>query len=51
MDEGKIAFKKIGNRRRVLFADLYRYKQEVDARRETVFHELAAEAQKLNLDY
>lgn len=49
--EGKIPHRTVGTRRRVRFRDLMEYKRLDDAERKRVADELAAEAQRLGLDY
>ena len=52
LDKGKIPYRKVGNRRRVRYADLLRYKQAEEqeiARREQVMLELMAETERLGL--
>ena len=51
LDEKKIPFKMVGNRRRIMLNDLVSYKRTEDAHRKKIFDELAEEAQKLGLDY
>ena len=51
LDEGRIPYRRVGNRRRVLFSDLAAYKRQDDADRERVAASLAAEAQALGLGY
>lgn len=52
LEKGKIPFRKVGNRRRIRYADLLRYRQEEEqeiARREQVMLELMAETERLGL--
>ena len=51
LEERKIPYRRVGNRRRVLLADLLAYKQLDDAERQAIADELTAEAQRLGLDY
>lgn len=52
LDKGKIPYRRVGNRRRIRFDDLVRYReaeeQEV-ARREAVMRELVTETERLGL--
>ena len=52
LEKGRIPFRKVGNRRRIRYADLLRYRQEEEqeiARREQVMLELMAETERLGL--
>lgn len=51
LEEHQIPYRRLGNRRRVLLADLLAYKQVVDAEGQAIVDELTAEAQRLGLDY
>ena len=51
LDERKIPYRRVGNRRRVPLSDLLDYKRRDDAKRRSIADELAAEAQRLGLDY
>lgn len=51
LDEKKIPCRMVGTRRRIRFEDLVRYKQQDDAERTKVADELAAEAQRLGIEY
>jgi len=51
LEEGEIPHRRVGNRRRVLLADLITYKRIDDARRAETADQLTAEAQRLGLDY
>lgn len=51
LEEGKIPFKRVGSRRRVLAKDVLRYKEETDKKRLEILEELANEAQKHNMGY
>ena len=51
LNERKIPYRKVGNRRRVLLTDLIDYKHRDDAERRSIANELTAEAQRLGLDY
>ena len=51
LEERKIPYRRVGNRRRVLLADLLAYKQLDDAERQAIADKLTAEAQRLGLDY
>jgi len=49
LEEGKILYRLVGPRRRVLLGDLLRYKEQEDAERHRGLDELVAEAQKLGM--
>ncbi len=51
LEDRKIPYRRVGNRRRVLLADLLTYKLIDEAQRQPMAHELTAEAQRLGLDY
>jgi excisionase family DNA binding protein len=51
LESGKIAFRKVGTRRRVLYQDLMEYKNRIDAERRQTLAELTAQAQELNMGY
>jgi excisionase family DNA binding protein len=51
LEERKIPYRMVGTRRRVAFRDLLAFKNLDDAERKKIADELAAEAQKLGLDY
>ncbi|WP_419849222.1 excisionase family DNA-binding protein [Candidatus Poriferisocius sp.] len=51
LEERKIPYRRVGNRRRVLLADLLAYKRVDDVERQSIANELTAEAQRLGLDY
>lgn len=49
LEEGKIPYRLVGPRRRVLLEDLLRYKEQEEAERHRGLDELVAEAQKLGM--
>ncbi len=51
LDEGKIAFRKVGTHRRVLFSELMKYRHETDKKRHDALDQLAVEGQKLGQGY
>jgi excisionase family DNA binding protein len=51
MEAKKIPFRKIGTHRRIRFKDVMDYKRRIDADREKVLDQLAAEAQELKMGY
>ena len=51
LEERKLPYRRVGNRRRVLLADLLAYKRIDDADRRAIADELTSEAQRLGLDY
>jgi excisionase family DNA binding protein len=51
LESGKIPYRKVGTRRRVLTQDVINYKNQIDAARMQTLAELAAQAQELNMGY
>jgi len=51
LEDSKIPYRRVGNRRRVLLTDLLTYKRINDVERSTVADQLTAEAQRLGLEY
>ena len=51
LEESRIPHRRVGNRRRVLLTDLLEYKRIDDAQRHAAADALAADAQRLGLDY
>lgn len=51
LEKGEIAFRKVGKHRRVLFADLMRYKHAMDGDRLKALEKLSAVDQELGLGY
>jgi excisionase family DNA binding protein len=51
LETGKIPFRKVGTRRRILCEDVLKYKKGIDSQRAKVLEELAAQAQELNMGY
>ena len=51
IEEQKIPYRRVGNRRRVMPSNLLTYKRIDDAERETTADHLTAEAQRLGLDH
>lgn len=51
LEEAKIPHRRVGNRRRVMLADLIAYKRIDDAERSALADQLSTEAQRLGLDY
>ena len=49
LEKQQIPYRRVGNRRKILLADLLEYKQRDDNRRHALLDELAAEAQELGL--
>ncbi|MBP5980049.1 MAG: helix-turn-helix domain-containing protein [Halomonas sp.] len=51
LDENKLPFHRVGNRRKVKYSDVMAYKQEIDQKRLQALDELSALDQSLNLGY
>jgi excisionase family DNA binding protein len=51
LDEQKIPYLKVGTHRRILFADLMRYKHQIDADRRATLDQLTHDAQALKMGY
>ena len=51
LESGKIPFRKVGLRRRILAADVMTYKKHIDQERYQTLAELAAQAQELKMGY
>ncbi|BFM09259.1 helix-turn-helix domain-containing protein [Halioxenophilus aromaticivorans] len=51
LDDGKIPFHRTGNRRKVKFADVHSYKQEIDQQRLAALEELSALDQSMGMGY
>ena len=51
LEEGKIAYRKVGTRRRVLFKDLIEYKRNSQVERADALDELTQQAQELDMGY
>lgn len=51
LEEGKIAFHKVGTHRRIRFADVLQYKEDRQKISEDALQKLADQAQELNLGY
>jgi excisionase family DNA binding protein len=49
LDEGKLPFRRVGNRRKVQLVDVVDYKRRDDAQRQAVLDELTREAEDLGL--
>jgi excisionase family DNA binding protein len=50
LDEGRLPYRRVGNRRKLLLVDLLGYKREDDRRRQKILDELSREAAELGLD-
>ncbi len=51
LEEQKIPYRKVGTHRRILFADLMRYKHQIDADRRAVLDQLTHDAQAQKMGY
>ena len=51
IESGEIPCRKVGRHRRIRFADLMNYKQQIDSQRMQALDQLAAQAQELNMGY
>jgi excisionase family DNA binding protein len=51
LEEGRIPFRKVGTRRRVLFGDLMAFKEREAVHRRQVLDDLTSEAEDLDLGY
>ncbi len=51
LEEQKIPYRKVGTHRRILFADLMRYKHQSDADRRAVLDQLTHDAQAQTMGY
>jgi len=51
LEQGEIAFRKVGTHRRVMAKDVFEYKQRVDSERLKALDELATQAQECGMGY
>jgi excisionase family DNA binding protein len=51
LDDRRIPYRRVGNRRKVLLEDLLRYKRRDDEQRQAVLDDLTREAQEIGLEY
>jgi excisionase family DNA binding protein len=51
LDDRKLPYRRVGNRRKVLLEDVLRYKRRDDLHRQKVLDELTREAQAIGLEY
>ncbi|MBN4047626.1 helix-turn-helix domain-containing protein, partial [Acidimicrobiaceae bacterium AH-315-P05] len=51
LDDRKLPYRRVGNRRKVLLEDVLRYKRSDDRFRQGILDELTREAQSVGLDY
>lgn len=51
LEQGKIPYRKVGTRRRILANDLLRYKEQIDKARLKTLEKLAEQAQELDMGY
>jgi len=51
LEDGALAYRKVGKHRRILIEDVMSYKNGIDRDREAILDRLAAEAQELGMGY
>lgn len=51
LKEGKIPYRKVGTKRRILAKDVMRYKKAIEKKRYKALEELTKQAQKLDMGY
>ena len=51
LDEGKIPYRKVGNRRKISLMQLLDYKRRDDKHRDAIANEIASETQNIGIDY
>ena len=51
LEDRRIPYRRVGNRRKVMLVDLLKYKRHDDAHREEILDELTREAERVGLDY
>lgn len=51
LDEGKIPYRKVGNRRKISLMHLLDYKRRDDKNRDAIANEIASETQNIGIDY
>ena len=51
LDEGKIPYRKVGNRRKISLTQLLDYKRRDDKHRDAIANEIASETQNIGIDY
>lgn len=51
LDENKIPHHRVGNRRKVAFSDVLKYKQDIDAKRLKTLESLSELDQTMNMGY
>ncbi len=51
LEQGEIAFRKVGTHRRLMAKDVFEYKQRIDTKRSEALDELTTQAQEYEMGY